>query len=289
MLEINSASHSSTLSFLIPAYNPTQELLQLVNNLARQAPDTLILVVNDGSSAQSDDVFLAIPHQPSVHLVTHELHSGKGQALKTGIEYVARHYPSCTHIVTADADGQHTVQDILAVGNEAQLWREHVVLGTRTFNGDVPTRSWIGNTIISALFGFCTGLKLQDTQTGLRALPIEFGLRCLTIPASGYDFEMAMLIECHALNVTIKEIAITTIYIEGNRHSHFNPLIDSLKVCRVIIQSAVSSCKDMVIRTTAAFLPWCILSIHVTRTRGRRNALFQRTAGEAKNVIRRYW
>lgn len=239
---------TSSLIFVIPAYNPTDELIQLIQNLSQQAPQNTIVVVDDGSSGPSKKVLKEIQPHPAIRLVRHETRRGKGQALKTAIDHIRRHYPSCTHIVTADADGQHAVHDILSVANDAQTWREHLVLGTREFDNDVPIRSRIGNTIIRVVFRVCTGLDLRDTQTGLRGIPIGFGLQCLALPPTGYDFEMAMLIECKALNMTIREIPIKTIYIEGNRYSHFNPLIDSLKICRVIIRPAFFSCKRVLMQ-----------------------------------------
>ena len=211
----------------------------------RQAPQNPIVVVDDGSSGPSKKILQEIQPHPAVRLVRHETHCGKGQALKTALEHIREHYPSCTHIVTADADGQHAVHDILSVANDAQTWRDHLVLGSREFNNNVPIRSRIGNTIIRVLFRVYTGLDLKDTQTGLRGIPVGFGLQCLALRPTGYDFEMAMLIECNTLNMAIRELPIKTIYIEGNRYSHFNPLIDSLKICRVIIRSAFSSCKKV--------------------------------------------
>ena len=253
---------ASSLMFVIPAYNPTYELIQLIQNLSQQARQNPVVVVDDGSSEPSRKILSEIQLHPAVRLVTHETHCGKGQALKSAIEYIREHHPSCTHIVTADADGQHAVRDILSVANATQTWQEHVVLGSRRFNNAIPIRSWIGNTIIRVMFKACTGLNLGDTQTGLRGIPLGFGLQCLALPSTGYDFEMAMLIQCKALKMTIREIPITTIYIEGNRYSHFNPLIDSIKICHVIIRSVFSSCKNaepvMADRGQSDFRTWHI-------------------------------
>ena len=240
----------SPLIVVIPAYNPTIELHRLIQGMSHHTPQTPIVVVDDGSWGPSKEILSKIERHSTVRVVRHTAHKGKGQALKTGIEYVRDQHPSCTHIVTADADGQHAVLDIVSVANDAQIWKEHLVLGSREFHHDIPTKSWIGNRIIRALFRICTGLDLQDTQTGLRGIPIGFGLHCLALAPTGYDFEMAMLIECRALNMSIRELTIQAIYIEGNRYSHFNPLSDSLKICHVIILSALDSCKKAVRQAT---------------------------------------
>ncbi|HHZ82609.1 MAG TPA: glycosyltransferase family 2 protein [Nitrospirales bacterium] len=282
--ESSSPPLASSLIFVIPAYNPTGELIQIIQNLSQQTPQNQIVVVDDGSSGPSKNIVQEVQRHPAVRLVRHETHCGKGQALKTAIEHIREHYPSCTHIVTADADGQHAVHDILSVAHDAQTWREHLVLGSREFNNNVPIRSWIGNTIIRVLFRVCTGLDLRDTQTGLRGIPIGFGLQCLAFPSTGYDFEMAMLIECKTLNMAIREMPIQTIYNEGNRYSHFNPLIDSLKICRVIVRSAFLSCKRVLRQALEALLPRFMLPLIVSPTSGVRNTILRTRAVTVKNV-----
>lgn len=282
--ESSSPPLASSLIFVIPAYNPTGELIQIIQNLSQLALQNLIVVVDDGSSGHSKKILQEIQPHPSVRLVKHEMHCGKGQALKTALEYIREHYPSCTHIVTADADGQHAVRDILSVAHAAQTWREHLVLGYREFNKNVPIRSWIGNTIIKILFRICTSLDLRDTQTGLRGIPVGFGLRCVALPPTGYDFEMAMLIECKMLNMAIREIPIQTIYNEGNRYSHFNPLIDSLKICRVITRSAFFSCKRVLRQATEPLFPRFMLPLILTPTSGVRNRTLRIRAVTVENV-----
>lgn len=44
-----------------------------------------------------------------------------------------------------------------------------VVLGVRAFQGKVPARSRFGNWATAMFFRLATGVKIKDTQTGLRA------------------------------------------------------------------------------------------------------------------------
>ena len=84
--------------------------------------------------------------------------SRQGAGLKKGFRYFLKHFSKLSGIVTADADGQHLIQDILNVG-ECLVNRKGVfVLGTRNFDRKkVPTRSFIGNTftshVVRLLFG----------------------------------------------------------------------------------------------------------------------------------------
>ncbi len=85
------------------------------------------------------------------------------------------------------------------------------------------------------------GLKLTDTQTGLRGLPLSILAPLLRIPAKGYEFELDMLIYCKKEGIGIREVPIQTLYFNQNKASHFRPLFDSMKIYFVFIRFAFSS------------------------------------------------
>jgi putative flippase GtrA len=166
---------------------------------------------------------------------------GKGAALKTGMNHAACASPEAAGVVTADADGQHAVADVLKTARALAERRTHLVLGTRGFAGDVPLRSRLGNTITRAVMRAVSGESLADTQTGLRGIPMAFVPELLRSRVSGYEFELEMLMSCRHSGRPITQVPISTIYIDGNRSSHFNPLRDSMRVYFVFLRfSAVS-------------------------------------------------
>jgi len=157
------------------------------------------------------------------------------------MNYAACTFPECAGVVTADADGQHTVKDILRTAAELFDHPRHLILGSRRFDGAVPFRSKLGNVMTRRIMRALTGQKLVDTQTGLRAVPIDFVPELLRLKATGYDFELEMLMACRHTARLIAEVPIATIYIDDNRSSHFNPLLDSMAVYFVFLRfSAVS-------------------------------------------------
>jgi len=226
---------------VIPAYQPNQVLVNLIQSLVTQK-NVDILVIDDGSSDSSRDYFLKIERIPQVVLLRHQINQGKGQALKTAIEYFLLSCPdNCVGIVTADADGQHAVADILNMVKQQIKHPHNLVIGIRTFDKTVPYRSRFGNQLTCYLFKFFFGKMLMDTQSGLRAIPRNFLPELLTIPSRGYEFELEMLIKAIRQNIQIKEIPINTIYQDKNKHSHFNPLIDSLKIYFIFIRFLANS------------------------------------------------
>ena len=58
----------------------------------------------------------------------------------------------------------------------------------------------------------------------------------LKAPSSGYDFELDMLITAKHQGYQIRQVPIRTIYEEGNKSSHFNPVVDSMKIYFVLMR-----------------------------------------------------
>lgn len=214
---------------VIPAYEPTKQLEKLVNELIKQTTQPIV-IVNDGSSQECDPIFKGFNGIPNLHVLTHAINLGKGQALKTAINFVLTTFPNTPGIVTADADGQHAVDDILTISDKLTAYPKKLWLGARQFEGPIPLRSRFGNTLTRYIFRFFTGVNLYDTQTGLRGIPIAFLPDLLGTPTSGYDFELDMLILAAQEKLPIKSQPIKTIYENNNASSHFNPIIDSFKI-----------------------------------------------------------
>jgi len=228
------------LFLVIPAYNPSVELVKLIETILNLDNDSVIagiIVINDGSDGQCNDIFNKIAKIEHVVILKHATNLGKGAALKTGFNYVLVHYTDTPVIVTADADGQHKAEDILRVVKVATLNLDTLVLGARVFGKGVPIRSQFGNQLTRLVVHLFTGLKLLDTQTGLRAWPRQLCINALKININGYDFEMECLVKAKQIGATgIKEVPIQTIYEKKNQSSHFNPMLDSMRIYFVFLR-----------------------------------------------------
>ncbi len=223
------------IAALIPAYEPGEVLIGIVGAVARSGFAAVILI-DDGSGAGYRRIFDECQSFENVRVIRHAVNLGKGAALKTGINYVLVEFPEITGIVTADADGQHDPADIRSVAGRFAENPEALVLGTRAFAGEIPWRSRFGNSITRSLMRLIVGQRLSDTQTGLRAIPRGLLERMLSVPASGYEFELEMLIAARHLGVQVIELPIRTIYEPGNPTSHFQPLRDSMRIYFVLLR-----------------------------------------------------
>lgn len=222
---------------LIPSLSPDEKLPAYVKELLA-ADFGLILVVDDGSSAEYQPIFSEIAGWDRCAVVHHPVNRGKGAALRTGFAYIKEH-TSLKGVVTADSDGQHTVPDTLKLTKELSE-KEELLLGSRDFsrnNPNVPPKSRFGNRTTSTVFRLLYGQWLPDTQTGLRAFPRSLIDFMLDVGGDRFEYEMNMLIRCSGAKVPMRPITIETIYHEENKGTHFHPIRDSWRIYKLLLGS----------------------------------------------------
>ena len=201
---------------VIPAYQPDNKLIKLIEKIHEKS-DFRILVIDDGSSSKCQNIFDKAEQYATV--LRHQVNQGKGQSLKTALDYIQQQNSYGT-VVTADADGQHKIWDILRTANKASENPNKLILGVR--------------------------VEVADTQTGLRAFTTNLIPFMLKIEGQRYEYEMNMLLEA-TKEYQILEVPIETVYINDNEDSHFRPIKDGLMIYKNIFKFALSSLSSFVV------------------------------------------
>ncbi|MGU3645835.1 glycosyltransferase [Microbacterium sp. C23T] len=236
---------------LVPAYEPGSRLEPVVTGLLSADPDVEVVVVDDGSGSVFAPVFAAVEAQGAT-VLHHEANLGKAAALRTGFDHAMAAHPG-DDVVTADADGQHTVHDILRVADalreDAADGAPTLILGCRAFSGRVPLRSRAGNAVARGVFRLAAGWTLSDTQTGLRGIPSELLAWVRGQPGERFAYEQNVLLRCRRDGVATREVPIETVYLDGNASSHFRPIVDSLRIMLPLLLFAGSSLLAFVVDT----------------------------------------
>lgn len=201
-----------------------------------------ILAVDDGGGAEFAEIFEEV-EKLGVKVLHHDINRGKGVALRTGFKYILDNMPDVDGVVTADCDGQHKIPDILNMLDAMEKNPDKMVLGGRFAGKDnnIPARSRFGNTVTRWVFAFATGLRIRDTQTGLRGIPRSLFENLLQVKGDRYEYEMNMLLSLKDWGCGFVEIPIETVYIENNKSSHYHPIKDSIRVFSQIIKFSMSS------------------------------------------------
>lgn len=255
---------SLPVTVIIPSLNPDDKLLEVVAGLA-DAEFSRLILVDDGSCPDCQKWFqlaieLAAEKGLRVELLRHAKNFGKGRGLKTACNHYLCDPGDSMGVVTVDGDGQHRTGDILRCAQALVAQPDTIFLGCRDFSlPDIPPRSRFGNRMTSLIFRVACGMKLSDTQTGLRAIPNALLLVFLDLDGERFEYETNMLLEMKRKNMQFEEISIGTVYLEENRSSHFRPLIDSVRILKVLFRflfsAGVSSVLDVGLFT---FLSWLL-------------------------------
>jgi glycosyltransferase involved in cell wall biosynthesis len=234
---------------LIPAYEPDQQLPALIRSIRDAEPRATVVVVDDGSGPAYREVFDGV-RALGCHVIGYSRNRGKGFALKTGFGFIADHMPG-RNVVCADSDGQHTIVDILRVAaavqsspvqsDSVQGGPTAMVLGTRSFTGNVPARSRFGNNATRLLFTLATGERISDTQTGLRGYPASMLPWLRSVHGERYEYELDLLLEARQAGYAIESVDIATVYLDHNSGSHFRPLADSARIYAPLLKFLASS------------------------------------------------
>ena len=241
------------IPIIIPSLDPEFRLLSYCRELRLRTIEPIILV-DDGSAEANRAIFENCKAEiTDITLLRHDVNRGKGRALKTAFKWVLEHYSDAIGCVTVDSDGQHLVKDVLRCMDAAQKDSNALVLGCRVFtSAHVPWKSSFGNTWMKFLFLAVTGRKFMDTQTGLRVIPRAFMERLLNFPGERFEFETEMLLGMES--TPLVQVPIETVYEEGNKSTHFRPLVDSWKVVKVILRSGVRRIGRFVLSSLSSFV-----------------------------------
>lgn len=145
---------------IIPAYNEeknVEEVLKEVNKLGIKP-----IVIDDGST---DNTFNVCNNNGAI-VIRHETNKGKGEAVKTGIDYLLKNYPEFTHLVLMDADMQYHPEEALKIFNMLENKNSDCVMGHRDWK-IIPFRHQLGNFVWRNAFNILFGTDLKDTNCGM--------------------------------------------------------------------------------------------------------------------------
>ena len=249
------------VSVILPSYNPSMEITSVIKRVIEQGFCDII-IINDGSKEEITPIFDEAAKIDGCTVICHKENMGKGAALKTGMAYFLENRPDGLGVITIDDDGQHLPEDIKLCA-QAMADSGASVLSARDFKKkSVPFKSRIGNRFSAKLFSASIGLELTDCQTGLRAIPKIFLSTFINVQGDRFEYETNMLIAAKKERIGITEIPINTVYIDGNKNTHFKPLRDSLKIIFQFIKYAQSSLISCAIDLSCFYILLNLLSMH---------------------------
>jgi glycosyltransferase involved in cell wall biosynthesis len=184
-------SETRDVWIVVPAYNEAGVIGDVIRQLRSVFAN--VVCVDDGSADDTGDIAL----RAGAHLVRHPVNLGQGAAIQTGVEY-ARSRPGAQIFATFDADGQHRVNDVLAMIDRLHSESADIVIGTR-FGPGVSRPPLLKRVVLqtaATLSPRGRRLGLTDTNNGLRVFNKTVADRLdITMNGMGHAGEFILLID----------------------------------------------------------------------------------------------
>jgi glycosyltransferase involved in cell wall biosynthesis len=175
------------LSILMPVYNEFATLTSAIKEVLNvNFPCEIeLVVVDDGSTDGTRDLYPALANDPRVSVHQHERNRGKGAAIKTATAAATGDY-----VIMCDADLEYSPGDIPALLAPVLAGQAKVVYGTRTF-GSHNAYSYVyvlGNKGVTTAANVLFNCYISDLETCFKLIPTAL-YRELDIRETGFGME----------------------------------------------------------------------------------------------------
>jgi len=205
---------------VLPAYNAEKTLLKTYKDIPQEYKKNIILV--DDSSA---DKTVKIAKKLGLKVFVHKKNLGYGGNQKTCYKQALKLKPDI--IIMVHPDYQYDPKLIPALVAMIQSGNYDVVLGSRilgggALKGGMPLYKYISNRFLTFFENLCTGVKLSEYHTGLRAYKAGV-LKTINFQKNSNDFvfDNQILLQIIAKNYRIGEISCPTKYFKEASSANF--------------------------------------------------------------------
>lgn len=186
-----------TLSIILPAFNESGTIDDVIRGIHARFPDAEIVVVDDGSA----DETAAVAEAAGATVYRHSYNVGNGAAIKTGIRVA-----NGDILVFMDADGQHDPEDVARI---LEYFPEYdMVVGARTKNGQATVGRALGNRIYNWLASYVTKFPVKDLTSGFRAVKAEVARSFVFLLPNTYSYPTTLTLGVLRTGRTMKYVPI---------------------------------------------------------------------------------
>ena len=226
-------------SIVIPCFNEegrVRETLRVtIEYLAANAPESELIVVNDGSTDATGTIARKILSETRIatRLLENFPNRGKGAAVRTGL--LAAREPIG---LFSDADLSTPIEETPKLIEPIANGEVDIAFGSRALDRSLigihqPWRREQGGRVFNLLVRIATGLPFWDTQCGFKAFRLDVCRPILeSARINGFAFDVELLFLAHRRGLRIREIPVRWNHAEGSKVSFFR---DSLRMLREVI------------------------------------------------------
>jgi len=193
---------------LIPAHNEEKTIQKVISHL--KSINLNSIVIDDGSVDKTNK----LAKKSGALVIRHDENKGKGEALKTGFEYILKNLLDVESLVIVDADLQYSAKESIKLLKPLEEKEADFVMGYRNWR-TVPFRNRLGNFVWRTTFNLLFKTRLKDTNCGFMALSRK-AMSKMGRAYGGYIIENMMLIGALKNELKIKQVPVSVRYKKKN-------------------------------------------------------------------------
>ncbi|MBV6394575.1 MAG: Dodecaprenyl-phosphate galacturonate synthase [Anaerolineales bacterium] len=194
------------LSVIIPVYNESKSIEEILRRVHATDLANEIVVVDDGSLDGTREILKKLDGKKGVRVILHEKNQGKGAAVRTGLNAARGDV-----LLIQDADLEYDPRDYPLLLKPIQEGLADVVYGSR-FLGGARRAAMFWHLVANHLLTFMTNILyntiLTDMETGYKVFRRKV-VQDMPLRAKRFDFEPEFTAKALKRRYRIFEVAIT--------------------------------------------------------------------------------
>jgi glycosyltransferase involved in cell wall biosynthesis len=217
---------TSDISIILPAKNEAEGLSRLLPELCAAFPEAEIIVVNDGSTDNTQEIC----ESSHVKVISHVYSMGNGAAIKTGTRNAAGNI-----LIFMDADGQHKPEDIKRLIEKINTGFD-MAIGARHMDSHASLGRRVANTIFNKLASWMTGYPVADLTSGFRAVRARHFRKFLYLLPNKFSYPTTSTMAFFRSGLPVAHVPIRAMQRSGNRKSHIRLFHDGFRFLIIILK-----------------------------------------------------